>query len=135
MNFLRRLFYGRNGNDQLNIFLLFLSITLTFIISIFSIFNIKFYFLRLFANIPFIIYIFRAFSKNLSARRVENIKFLNLFKKSSQWICNIYKLYFGTKTHNYYKCPNCNQIVRVPKNIGKVNVICPKCKTKFTKIS
>lgn len=131
MNFFRRFFYGRNGNDQLNIFLLFLSITLTFIVSIFS----NLFFLRYLANIPLIICIFRTFSKNLNARRMENIKFLNCFKKISQWFSNTYKLNFGTKTHNYYKCPNCKQIVRVPKNVGKVNVICPKCKTKFIKIS
>lgn len=131
MNFLRNLFRGRNGNDQFNIFLLFLSITLTVISSILPTLS----FLRVIANIPLVICILRALSKNINSRRMENMKFLNLFKKSTQWFSNIYKLNFGTKTHNYYRCPKCKQIVRVPKNIGKVNVICPKCKEKFTKIS
>ena len=37
------------------------------------------------------------------------------------------------KTHKYYKCPTCKQVVRVPKGRGKIEISCPKCHTKFIK--
>ena len=37
------------------------------------------------------------------------------------------------KTHKYYKCPTCKQVVRVPKGRGKIEINCPKCHTKFIK--
>ena len=34
-------------------------------------------------------------------------------------------------TYRFFKCPQCRQIVRVPKGRGKICITCPKCKTEF----
>ena len=36
------------------------------------------------------------------------------------------------KNYKYFKCKNCKAQLRVPKGKGKINVTCPKCKTKFS---
>ena len=39
------------------------------------------------------------------------------------------------KNNHYYLCPNCYQVVRVPKGRGKVEIHCPKCNKVFKKKS
>ncbi|QSX05158.1 hypothetical protein JYG23_10745 [Sedimentibacter sp. zth1] len=130
MNWFRNFFIGRYGIDQLNITLLIFSIVLTFLSSV-----THFKLLLTISYIPLIYCIFRMFSKNSSARIRENQVFNKYFNPIYSWCKNEIRVIFGTKTHKYFRCPNCKQTVRVPKGVGKVNVICPKCKTKFTKIT
>ena len=35
------------------------------------------------------------------------------------------------KEHRYFKCPNCGQMLSVPKGKGKIRVTCPKCHAKM----
>lgn len=37
-----------------------------------------------------------------------------------------------TQFYNYYRCRNCQQIVRVPKGQGTIKITCPKCGNSFT---
>ena len=37
-----------------------------------------------------------------------------------------------TAFYNYYRCRNCQQVVRVPKGQGTVKITCPKCGNSFT---
>ena len=78
---------------------------------------------------------FRMFSKNISKRYAENQKFLNLrYKIVAKW--NLFKKHSAeSKTHRFFKCPQCKQKVRVPKGRGKICITCPKCKTEFVKKS
>ena len=74
----------------------------------------------------FIYNLYRAFSKNIVARRLENDKFLRLIKPYQlQWTYR--------KTHKVFRCKNCGQIIRVPKGKGKIDVTCPKCRTIISK--
>ena len=41
------------------------------------------------------------------------------------------KMWKGRKTTAYLKCPNCGQILSVPKGKGKIRVTCPKCHAKM----
>ena len=76
---------------------------------------------------------FRMFSKNLSARRRENMVFLSI-KESLRFRFQSWKLHRSMcRTHKYYKCPKCGQKLRVPKGKGKIEVSCPKCGEKFIK--
>lgn len=40
------------------------------------------------------------------------------------------KMWDERKTTKFLKCPNCGQILSVPKGKGKIRVTCPKCRTK-----
>ena len=68
---------------------------------------------------------FRIFSKNIHKRRQENEKFFGFFKlQKNKWR--------DRKTHVYRKCPSCKAVLRLPKAKGKHNVVCPRCKNRFS---
>ena len=39
------------------------------------------------------------------------------------------------KEHRIFRCPNCDQRVRVPRGRGKIEITCPRCGHKFIKRS
>ena len=71
--------------------------------------------------VPFFAVIFRMFSRNISARRRENQRFVGFFSR------------LRDRDNRYFSCPKCRQMVRVPKGKGKINIRCPKCGEKFMK--
>ena len=89
-----------------------------------------------FINTFILVYaLFRAFSKNISARQKELHGYLRIKNKiKSQFALNKQK-HLNRKTHLYFKCNNCKANLRVPKGKGKIEVTCPKCKFKMIKHS
>ena len=75
---------------------------------------------------------FRMFSKNIYKRYTENQKYVQLIAPITKK-ADFFKRKRKDKTHKYYKCPTCKQVVRVPKGRGKIEISCPKCHTKFIK--
>ena len=128
MNWLRKFMYGRYGVDEFSMALLGMSLILMVVSGLFP---RSLRILSLIAYIPLIFYIFRTFSKNIFKRQQEYYKYLS-FKNSSLSKLRKYKGRIqGSKTHKYFKCPNCKQELRVPKGNGKITITCPKCKTSF----
>jgi predicted RNA-binding Zn-ribbon protein involved in translation (DUF1610 family) len=119
---------GRYGSDKLNIALLVASV----ILSLFSRF-LRLSILTYISYIPLFWGIFRMFSRDINKRIQENQKFLKYYNKAENWTKNKFNMIKGLKTYKYFTCPNCKQTVRVPRGKGRVNVICPKCSTKFIK--
>lgn len=78
---------------------------------------------------------FRMFSRNMPKRYAENQKFLTLrYKAAAKW--SLMKKHLAeSKTHRFFKCPQCKQKVRVPKGRGKICITCPKCRKEFVKKS
>ena len=127
-NSIRRFMYGRYGTDQLNMALLIISLALSIISSILSFFfSESLAFSIVYLVISLLIYamlffaIFRIFSRNIGRRRRENQKFLSGWNR------------IRDRKHRYFRCPQCRQLVRVPKHRGKINIRCPKCGEKFIK--
>jgi DNA-directed RNA polymerase subunit RPC12/RpoP len=129
MNQFRRFMYGRYGFDQYSRTLIVISLSLSIIVMTIT----RFTPIYILAYIPLIYAIYRALSKNISKRSMENMIYLNIAgsarKKMNQLKLNL----VGTKTHKYYKCSNCKQIIRVPRGKGKICITCPKCKSEFFK--
>jgi ribosomal protein L37AE/L43A len=73
------------------------------------------------------------FSRDINKRIQENQKFLKYYNRAENWTKNKFNMIKGLKTYKYFTCPSCKQTVRVPRGKGRVNVICPKCSTKFIK--
>lgn len=125
-NKLASFMYGRYGMDDLSNFLfgayLVLLIANLFIRT--NIISILIY------AIIFIMF-FRTFSKNIYKRRMENEKFLKMWKpvksKGSMTIRRIKEI----KTKRYRKCPHCKSVLRLPKKTGKHKVDCPGCHKEF----
>ncbi len=128
MNWFRRFMTGRYGVDQLSVGLLFLSFLLSIIFYILpaGILNYLVY-------IPFIVFLYRALSKNHVMRRKENNAFLKVWNPAAAWINKKRNRINSYKIYRYFKCPGCKQEVRVPKGKGKIRITCPKCKLEFIK--
>jgi membrane-bound ClpP family serine protease len=121
---------GRYGIDYLGKFLFGLGVVFLFISILFR-GNI----LGLLGWIVIIAGYVRLFSKNHSSRYKENQQYLRITSPVRNFFvkCNYMA---KERIHNHiYNCPSCKQKIRVPKNKGKIEVRCPKCNTKFIKIS
>ena len=133
---LARFMQGRYGNDQLNSFfmkLFLIEFILYFLLNgVSRKFGTVMYFLG-FATIIYTYY--RMFSRNIYKRASENQVFLNKTANIRSKINSQKSIMKQRKTHRIYKCPTCNQKVRVPKGKGKISIHCPKCDTYFIKRS
>lgn len=78
--------------------------------------------------------IYRIFSKNIVKRRIENDKYSAMMIILKRY-WKVLKNNITDKSYRYYLCPDCHQMVRVPKGHGKVIVTCPNCHKKFEKRS
>ena len=127
MKWLSKFMYNKYGMDQLNMALLWGGI----ILSLLSMF-IPNQLARIFITyIPLVLCIIRMLSKNYSARRAENDRFMQMMypilRKANKMVARVK----GSKTHKYLKCPNCKQELRVPRGKGQITVTCARCKVKF----
>lgn len=129
-NALYRFMAGRYGSDQLNVFLLVVGVILVFI----NAFFVRSPILSTIVWLFLVLNIFRTYSRNIYKRRAENDKYLSLTKPIRTRI-NLIKKNHQDKEHKYFLCPNCKQMVRVPKGRGKITITCPKCSQKFDKKS
>lgn len=135
MNWLNRLkvsinkfMYGRYGVDEFSMVLIAVSLIIM-VITGWLPGPLKV--LSLIAYIPMIIYIFRTFSKNIFNRQKEYYKYLSFKKSALSKLKKYERRIKDSKTHKYFKCPNCHQELRVPRGNGKITIKCPKCHTSF----
>ena len=121
---------GRNGNDQLNVFLLVIDIILVFAGTIAGgkagaiIYSIVLLLL--------ICIYFRMFSRNLYRRREENGKFMRVKYKVSAWLRVRHERWVQRKDYKFFPCPSCRTTLRVPRGHGKIKIVCRKCGCSFT---
>ncbi|MGH4124286.1 MAG: hypothetical protein ACREV6_15275 [Clostridium sp.] len=125
-NKLTQFMYGRYGTDQLYIALIgtyFILIVANAFISSTIIDGL------MYAMLIWII--FRTLSRNIYKRRMENEKFMKIWKpvraKGSLTIRRIKEI----KTHRFRKCPHCKKVLRLPRMKGKHTVKCPCCNKEF----
>lgn len=121
---------GRYGVDNLS---RFLSIVLLAIII-----------LGMFIRIPLsgtitlvilVILYWRMFSRNIPKRYEENQKFLQIRDKLLGRFSDFGSNMSQMKDYHIYKCPRCNQKIRIPRGKGHIMVRCPKCGYEFHKKS
>jgi len=132
MNFFRRFMIGRYGPDHLNTALIVLAIVfgligrLTGLTSFFA-----------FSYLPLFLALFRMLSRNIPARRAENDRFLRYYWPVRTKIANRVKTLSirvkQRKTHKFFRCPSCKNLLRIPRGKGRVQVTCPKCGERFIK--
>ena len=125
-NAFARFMYGRNGGDQLGLFIIWAAIALN-IINIFVQSDAAYAAVSAVSTVLMVWALFRMFSKNLQKRRAENAKFLQ-----KVWWPLKGKLHrLKDKDHRYFTCPNCRTVCRVPRGKGKIVITCPKCRTRI----
>lgn len=121
---------GRYGVDSLS---RFLSVILLIIIV-----------LGMFVRIPLsglislvllVILYWRMFSRDIPKRYAENQKFLQLRDRFLGNFSNFGSNMSQLKDYHIYKCPRCNQKIRIPRGKGHIMVRCPRCGYEFHKKS
>lgn len=125
---LARFMAGRNGNDQLNIFLLIVDVVLIVLSTIWKSASGVLYPLVL----ALLVYIyFRMFSRNVYKRREENGKYMRLKYKVDAALRLRKERWVQRKDYKFFTCPSCRTSLRVPRYRGKVKIVCRKCGTSF----
>lgn len=127
----QRFMIGRYGVDKFGVHLMWLCVALNFL----SLFMGKKGTYVLLLNDVLVIYeIYRILSKNYVKRSIENTKYLDfLTRVKRSW--KVMKNNMTDKQYHYYLCPDCAQIVRVPRGRGKIEIHCPNCGRSFEKRS
>lgn len=82
------------------------------------------------ASIVLVYLLFRLFSKNQEKRQIENARFLALFRSVFRWFRRR-RVLQTSKEYYYFKCPTCGQSMRVPRGLGKVEITCRSCSSRF----
>lgn len=127
---LQRFMLGRYGVDQLNRFLLGVTLV-SMVLSMFFRSTI----LNTVAILLLVVCYVRILSRNIRKRYEENMKYLEYRNKVVAFVKRQKSYMQQRKTHHIYKCPTCGQKIRVPKGKGKICITCPSCKTEFIKNS
>ncbi len=127
-----RFMQGRYGIDQYSQFLSIAGLILIIISNFLGIVGLP---INILGTVMFIYAYVRVFSKKINKRYSQNQKFLSRTEGIRNWFRVIKKRFKQRKTHKFFKCPNCKQKIRVPRGKGKIEITCPKCKTKFVRKS
>ena len=121
---------GRNGNDQLNLFLLVVDLALLLLGTIFS---------RSLGGIcyPLMLVLlgyiyFRMFSRNVYKRRTENEAFLRWKAKVDAQLRLVKERWVQRRDYKFFTCPSCKAVMRVPRGRGKIRIVCRKCGNSFS---
>ncbi|MBE5784805.1 MAG: hypothetical protein E7330_03310 [Clostridiales bacterium] len=128
-----RFMAGRNGADQLARFVSIVSCVLL-VVSMFIRNGIGTA-LWMIAFALLIYSYFRMFSKNTAKRYTENARFLSLKYKVTNWFNRKKERVKQSKTHRFYRCPQCGITTRIPRGKGKIKITCPKCGNQFIRKS
>ena len=149
MNFRNRFYQfmqGRNGVDALSKFLNrigFVCLLLAIISSILTVafanhamkaavvFRILYFVLYGIGLALFIWAYVRIFSRNVAKRQQENTRFLYRKQRIKRFFDSKKQEWNDRKVYRYFKCPQCGQRMRAPRNKGKIRVTCSKCKNIF----
>ena len=126
--FMAGFYNGRNGSDQLSVFLIAVAVVLAVAASV-----IDTEIIRMAVIAPALALaawaVFRMMSRNIGRRRNENDTFLSLIGQSPEKKARR----ADRKTHRYFRCPKCKEYCRVPRNKGKIRITCPHCGEQFIK--
>ena len=129
MNFRYRLMQfmsGRYGTDMLSYVIVGAALAVSFLNII-----IGSYILQLVVYALLGYGLFRILSRNIAARRRENLWFtekLNFLKKKREFALQKK----ADTLHVYKKCPSCKAILRLPHRLGIHKTVCPRCNKEFT---
>ena len=123
---LRSFMVGRHGPDQLTMFTLIAGLAFDVLAMIFG--------LGILSTIGLVLYIFtifRMFSRNNVKRNAENDKYLMWSNKIRTWFSQKWNMLKNSKKYKYVRCPQCKQLLRLPRKVGNVHITCSKCGNGF----
>ena len=117
---------GRNGWDELTVFVLSIAIILM-LVNVF----VRTFILSIISLVLMVYVCWRILSRNAEEREVENSVFLDFVSPIIPWFRHPAAAAKEVRTYTHLSCPECGQRVRVPRKKGKIRITCPKCQAKF----
>ena len=120
-----RFMQGRYGNDRLGQAMLMAALACV----VLSLFRIPF--ISTIGLAILVLTYYRMFSRQIAKRAAENQKYMQLEWKVRAKLQKQKQSLAPRRTHRIYKCPNCKQKIRVPRNRGRIAISCRKCGTEF----
>ena len=123
---------GRYGNDKFNSFLYIVFLVLWFI-NIFVWNRTASLVIDLLMLAVLVYTLFRALSRNINKRSLENRTFTKIFDNVKSWFTLTQKKFRDRKDFRYIKCPVCKAQLRVKNKKGNHVVRCPRCGSEFDK--
>ena len=127
---LARFMIGRNGNDQLNRFLLLADVVLLLLASLLGRTALGSLLYLLVLALLGLTY-FRMLSRNLYKRRSENEGYLRRKQQLLSRLRVIKERWKQRKDYKFFTCPSCKAVMRVPRGRGKIRIVCHKCGNTF----
>ncbi len=125
-----RFMAGRNGNDQLNLFLLGVAVVLAVISAFFRSGGFGSFLSVVVLALLAYVY-FRMLSRNVYRRREENGKFMRFRYNMEGRLRAAKERWVQRKDYKFFSCPSCHTNLRVPRGKGKIKIVCRKCGTSF----
>ncbi len=123
---------GRYGNDKFNNFLYIVFLVLWFINIL--VWNRTASLVIDLLMLAVLVYtLFRALSRNINKRSLENRTFTKIFDSVKNRVTLIQKKFRDRKDFRYIKCPVCKAQLRVKNKKGNHVVRCPRCGSEFDK--
>jgi DNA-directed RNA polymerase subunit RPC12/RpoP len=119
---------GRYGPDQLGMAAIIVSLVVSLISG-----AVQLSVLQYISYALLIAAVWRMLSRNIPKRRAENDKFIRVWWPVRSKIKRFFTGFKDRKTHRFFKCPSCKNMLRVPKGKGKLQITCPKCGERFIK--
>ena len=136
---LMRFLSGRNGMDALNN-ALFYAYLILFVLNLFA----KSAILSTLGTFCAVWMLFRCFSRNIGARRAENMAYWNfktklsakcadkpVLRKITAFFKRLTTRAKNLPTKRYRTCPHCRAELCLPRRRGKHTVRCPRCAKEF----
>ena len=120
---------GRNGNDELNRFLLAVDMVLILLSVIFSR-GVG----RILSPIALVLLGFtyyRMLSRDLIRRSDENARYFRIRERFLSALRVRKEQWVQRKDYKFFVCPACKATLRVPKGRGKIKIVCRKCGNSF----
>jgi len=121
---------GRNGNDQLNNFLLIITLVLMLIGVVIN--GAVGRYITIFSMLLLALCYFRMFSRNVHKRREENGRYMRIKYKISAALRLRKERWVQRRDYKFFTCPSCRTTLRVPRGHGKIKIVCRKCGVSFT---
>ena len=125
-----RMMIGRNGNDQLNRFLLLADVVVLLLASLLGRTGLGSLLYILVLALLGLTY-FRMFSRDLYRRRSENERYLRAVEKQRAKFRVLKERWKQRKSYKFFSCPSCKAVMRVPRGRGKIRIVCHKCGNTF----
>ena len=130
--FMQRILAGRYGADAFGRFLTTGSIALLLLSFLLRRRRFSSLFSSLGIALLFFCY-YRMFSRSFEKRQAENQWYLEKEWAVRDWMNFRKDRFEQRKEYAFFTCPGCKQLVRVPKNKGRIRITCRRCGYSFDK--